>query len=161
MHTEVSPLMRSALDATTRRLAGQFRGVFSDETVARCVEDCFEQIGDRPTVGLNMTPIFVERFARERLQPVAQAERIVAKALPEVLFVCEHNSGRSQLAAGLAHKRIPRQALRGLADRGPGRAAARSRAPDPLRHPSPRRGPARGASARSRRMRTERPVDES
>ncbi len=104
MHTDVTPLMRSALDATNRRLAGQFRGVFSEETVARCVEDCFERIGDRPTVGLNMTPIFVERFARERLQAVAEAERIVAKALPEVLFVCEHNSGRSQMAAALTHE---------------------------------------------------------
>jgi arsenate reductase len=28
----------------------------------------------------------------------------VAKALPEVLFVCEHNSGRSQMAAALAHE---------------------------------------------------------
>ena len=63
MDTEVSPLMRSALDATTRRLAGRFRGVFSEETIARCVEDSFERIGDRPTAGPNLTPIFVERFA--------------------------------------------------------------------------------------------------
>jgi arsenate reductase len=104
MHTEMSPLMRGALDDATRRLAGRFRGVFSEETVARCVEDSYEQIGDRPTVGPNFVPIFVERFARERLQAVAQAEGIVAKALPEVLFVCEHNAGRSQMAAGLAHE---------------------------------------------------------
>jgi arsenate reductase len=49
-------------------------------------------------------PIFVERFARERLQAGAQVEGIVAKALPEVLFVCEHNAGRSQMAAALAHE---------------------------------------------------------
>jgi len=96
--------MRGALDDATRRLAGKFRGVFSEETVARCVRDSNEQIGDRPTVGPNFVPIFVERFARERLKPVAQAEGIVAKALPEVLFVCEHNAGPSQTAAGLAHE---------------------------------------------------------
>jgi arsenate reductase (thioredoxin) len=89
MHTEISPLLRNALDATVRRLAGQFRGVFSEETVARCVEDSFERVGDRPTVGPNFTPIFVERFARERLQAVAQAEGIVAKPLPEILFVID------------------------------------------------------------------------
>jgi arsenate reductase len=100
----MSPLMRGALDDATRRLAGKFRGVFSEETVARCVRDSNEQIGDRPTVGPNFVPIFVERFARERLKPVAQAEGIVAKALPEVLFVCEHNAGPSQTAAGLAHE---------------------------------------------------------
>jgi protein-tyrosine-phosphatase len=104
MQTEISPLMRNALEASTRRLAGQFRGVFSQETVARCVEDSFEQIGDRPTVGPNFMPIFVERFARERLRAVAQAEGMVAKGLPEVLFVCEHNAGRSQMAAALAHE---------------------------------------------------------
>ncbi len=104
MHTDMSPLMRGALDASTRRLAGRFRGVFSQETVARCVQDSFEQIGDRPTVGPNFLPIFIERFARERLAAVAQAEGLVAKALPEVLFVCEHNAGRSQMAAALAHE---------------------------------------------------------
>ncbi len=104
MHTEMSPLMRSALDDVTRRLSGKFRGVFSEETVARCVEDSYERIGERPTVGPNFMPIFVERFARERLQAVAQADGLVAKALPEVLFVCEHNAGRSQMAAALTHE---------------------------------------------------------
>jgi len=41
MHTEMSPLMRASLDAATKRLAGNFRGVFSGETVARCVEDSY------------------------------------------------------------------------------------------------------------------------
>ena len=104
MTTELSPLMRGALEDATRRLAGRFRGVFSEETVARVVEDSFERLGDRPTVGPNFMPILIERFARERLEAVAQAEGLVAKALPQVLFVCEHNSGRSQMAAALAHQ---------------------------------------------------------
>lgn len=105
MSMEMSPLVRSALGDATRKLAGRFRGVFSEETVGRVVEDSYLLIGDRPTVGLNLTPIFVERFARERLQAVAQSEGLVPKALPELLFVCEHNSGRSQMAAALAHDR--------------------------------------------------------
>jgi len=104
MHSQLSSLMRSALDDLTARLAGAFRGVFSEQTVARCVEDSYEQIGDRPTVGPNFTPILVERFARERLQAVAQAEGLVVKGLPEMLFVCEQNAGRSQMAAALAHE---------------------------------------------------------
>ena len=32
---------------------------------------------------------------------MAQAEGIVGKDVPEVLFVCVHNAGRSQMAAGL------------------------------------------------------------
>jgi len=49
-------------------------------------------------------PVFIERFARERLQAVAQAEGLVAKALPEVLFICVRNAGRSQMAAALTHE---------------------------------------------------------
>src|SRR5690348_3094716 len=98
MPAQMSPLMRGALDDATRRLSGRFRGVFGEETVARVVEDSYEQLGERPGGLVNFLPIFVERFARERLEAVAQAEGLVAKALPEVLFVCEHNSGRSQMA---------------------------------------------------------------
>ena len=101
MSVEMSPLMRGALEDCARRLAGTFRGVFSEETVAGVVLDSYEQLGDRSTVGPNFMPIFIERFARERLQAVAQAEGLVPKALPEVLFVCVHNSGRSQMAAAL------------------------------------------------------------
>jgi arsenate reductase len=105
MHTEMSPLMRSALDDTTRRLSGKFRGVFSQKTVARCVEDSSERIGgDRRTVGPNFMPVFVERFAKERLQAVAQAEGSIPKELPEVLFICVRNAGRSQMAAALMHE---------------------------------------------------------
>src|SRR5262249_38874435 len=103
MPAQMSPLIRGALQDAARRLAGGFRGVFSDETVARVVDDSFEQLGDRPTVGPNFMPIIVERFARERLDAVAQAEGLVAKELPEALFVCEHNSGRSQMVAALCH----------------------------------------------------------
>ena len=104
MPAQMSPLMRSCLEDATRKLAGRFRGVFSQETVARVVEDSYERLGDRPGVGPNFMPIFIERFARERLEAVAQVEGLVAKALPEVLFVCVHNSGRSQMAAALTHE---------------------------------------------------------
>jgi protein-tyrosine-phosphatase len=96
--------MRHALEQAQRELAGRFRGVFSEETVAGVLEDSYELIGERPTVGPNFMPIFVKKFASERLEAAAQAEGLVAKALPEVLFVCEHNSGRSQMAAALTHE---------------------------------------------------------
>jgi protein-tyrosine-phosphatase len=77
--------------------------VFSRETVARFVEDSVARIGERPTVGPNFLPVIIERFARERLWAIAHAQGWVEKALPEVLFVCEHNAGRSQIAAALTH----------------------------------------------------------
>jgi arsenate reductase (thioredoxin) len=77
--------------------------VFSPETVRRYVEASYEEIGDRPTVGPNFLPVIIERFAREQLWAIAQATGAVEKPLPEVLFVCERNAGRSQMAACLAH----------------------------------------------------------
>jgi arsenate reductase (thioredoxin) len=102
MDVQISPLMRSALDTTIGRLADELRGVFSRETVARYVEESFEQIGERLTVGPNFLPVIIERFAREQLWAAAQSQGRVEKALPEVLFVCERNAGRSQMAAALA-----------------------------------------------------------
>ena len=46
-------------------------------------------------------PLFVHRFARERLRAVGQVQGTIAKDVPEVLFVCVQNAGRSQMAAAL------------------------------------------------------------
>jgi DNA-binding transcriptional ArsR family regulator len=48
-----------------------------------------------------LIPLFVHRFARERLRALAQAQGVIVKDVPEVLFVCVHNAGRSQMAAAL------------------------------------------------------------
>jgi protein-tyrosine-phosphatase len=45
--------------------------------------------------------VLAHRFARERLRALAQAEGSLVKEQPEVLLVCVHNAGRSQMAAGL------------------------------------------------------------
>jgi protein-tyrosine-phosphatase len=47
-------------------------------------------------------PVLVQRFAEEQLRAAAQAEGRLAKPVPELLFVCVHNAGRSQMAAALA-----------------------------------------------------------
>ena len=103
MPTELSPLLRHCLGTTGARLSDEFRGVFSPGTVMRYVQASYEQIGDRPTVGPNFLPVVIERFAREQLWAIAQADGLIDKPLPEVLFVCERNAGRSQMAACLAH----------------------------------------------------------
>jgi len=102
--TELTPLLRYCLDTTAVRLADEFHGVFSPETVTRYIEASYQDIGDRPTVGPNFLPVIIERFAREQLWAIAQATGAVEKPLPEVLFVCERNAGRSQMAASLAHE---------------------------------------------------------
>src|SRR5690606_30147056 len=41
------------------------------------------------------------RFATERLTALASAEGLIIRGIPEVLFVCVQNAGRSQIAAGI------------------------------------------------------------
>ncbi len=81
-------------------LAREFAGIFSIETIERYVQESFDTIRSRARV-LDFVPVFVHRFTRERLRALAQVEGIVAKDQPEVLFVCVHNAGRSQMAAAL------------------------------------------------------------
>ena len=42
-----------------------------------------------------------EKFSRERLVALAQSRGFIAKSVPEVLYVCVQNSGRSQMAAAI------------------------------------------------------------
>jgi arsenate reductase len=49
--------------------------------------------------------VLAHRFARERLRALARVEGAIVTEQPEVLFVCVHNAGRSQMAAGLVKLR--------------------------------------------------------
>ncbi len=86
-------------DAGTRRLTEEFKGVFSPETVREVVAESAAGLsGSRVQI---YVPLLTERFARERLTAVAQVGGKIMKEVPEVLFVCVHNAGRSQMAAAL------------------------------------------------------------
>lgn len=98
----MSEHLHDALNGSVQRLASKYHGVFSEETVARAVYDSWGRMTENATV-LRFMPTLVERFAREQLRAAAQVEGLIAKTVPEVLFVCEHNAGRSQMAAALAH----------------------------------------------------------
>jgi protein-tyrosine-phosphatase len=84
-------------------LAVEFKGVFSEETIARYIGESLDLLGG---ARINVyVPVLAHRFARERLRALAQAEGMLVKERPEVLFVCVHNAGRSQMAAGLVKLR--------------------------------------------------------
>jgi arsenate reductase len=46
-------------------------------------------------------PVLAGRFATERLTALAQAKGVIDGEVCEILFVCVHNAGRSQMAAAL------------------------------------------------------------
>jgi protein-tyrosine-phosphatase len=87
------------LTGAERRLAEEFAGIFSSETVEEVLWDSALRWRDAP-IQVHV-PLLAEKFARERLKAVAQAGGQIAKEVPEVLFVCVHNAGRSQMAAAL------------------------------------------------------------
>lgn len=83
-------------------LTHKYSGVFSPESVAAAVRDARAAL--EPTSRIpSFLPILVARFAREQLLATAQAEGRVTKKVPEILFICVHNAGRSQLAAALTN----------------------------------------------------------
>jgi protein-tyrosine-phosphatase len=95
----LDPLTQHHIDQAAKRLAHEFAGIFSEETIARYMAESTDLLGEAK---INVfVPVLAHRFARERLRALAQAEGILGKDQPEVLFVCVHNAGRSQMAAGL------------------------------------------------------------
>lgn len=74
--------------------------MFSEETIERYIGDSLDLLGGA-RINVFM-PVLDKRFARERLmRALGQLEGVMPKEQPEVLFVCVHNAGRSQMAAGL------------------------------------------------------------
>ncbi|PPI41733.1 MULTISPECIES: phosphatase [unclassified Rathayibacter] len=81
-------------------LSEKFRGVFAAETVERYVLESYTGLLRTSKVKAHLASQTV-RFATDRLTALAQAKGAIAREVPEVLFICEQNAGRSQMAAVL------------------------------------------------------------
>src|SRR5215207_4083650 len=102
MELQLDPEVRGHVKRLTESLAEEFTGIYSHETIERYVDESLKSLSGARFK--DFVPLFVHRFARERLRALAQVERKMAERIPEVLFVCVHNAGRSQMAAGLLDK---------------------------------------------------------
>ena len=83
-------------------LADKFAGIFNAETVERYVLESYTALLRTSTVTTHLASR-TTRFASDRLTALAQAKGSIESPVPEVLFVCEQNAGRSQMAAVLAN----------------------------------------------------------
>jgi arsenate reductase len=108
----LDPVTRQHVEKAAEALRDEFEGIFSPETIARYIAESVDLLEGARVYAF--VPVLAHRFARERLKALAQAEDLITKEHPEVLFVCVQNAGRSQMAAGL------------LALRSSGRIHARS-----------------------------------
>jgi protein-tyrosine-phosphatase len=103
MSQMLDPVTQHDVRQAADSLSDEFAGVFSQETIERCISESVDLLGGTK---INVfVPVLAHRFARERLKALAQYEGLAVKEMPEVLFVCVHNAGRSQMAAGLVRLR--------------------------------------------------------
>ncbi|GAB3698026.1 arsenate-mycothiol transferase ArsC [Mariniluteicoccus flavus] len=82
-------------------LAERYADTFDRDEVAAAVEEARAAI--EPTAKHpDFLEVLVAKHARDHLLARARHDGRVAKVVPEVLFVCVHNTGRSQMAAAIA-----------------------------------------------------------
>ena len=91
---EESQLIKSS----AARLQRDFDGIFGVETVQRFMTDSFQRLAHARIRAY--VPVMAERFTRDRLRAVAKNDGRIASDRPTALFLCVHNAGRSQMAAG-------------------------------------------------------------
>jgi protein-tyrosine-phosphatase/DNA-binding transcriptional ArsR family regulator len=82
------------------RLAYRYSAHFSSETVERYVAESYRLLRSRARTTRHIVSL-TSRFATDRLGALAAARGFDLTGVPEVLFVCVQNAGRSQLAAGI------------------------------------------------------------
>lgn len=81
------------------RLRHQFEGKLNAETIERFITSSLETLTARASTS-TWVPLLAERFARDRLRALIRLDADVSTLKPSVLFLCVHNAGRSQMAAG-------------------------------------------------------------
>ncbi|MGH1524975.1 metalloregulator ArsR/SmtB family transcription factor [Leifsonia sp. L25] len=85
----------AAVDRIVEDLAARYRGVFARESVERYVRDSHDRLDGRKN-----RASLTSAFAVSRLDALLRANGDRA-GVPEVLFVCVQNAGRSQLASAI------------------------------------------------------------
>lgn len=101
---------RNGLQNAARDLHQRYERVFGEETILDLLEDSYVSLAATAKVQRWLV-IGAERFARQRLDALIQAERPPHGRPPAVLFLCVNNAGRSQMALGFFHQRAQDRAV--------------------------------------------------
>jgi len=88
------------LHRISERLGEKYASIFAAETVERYVFESYAALARTAKVTAYL-PVTAEHFAADRLHALATSKGAVASDVPEVVFVCVQNAGRSQMAAAL------------------------------------------------------------
>lgn len=98
-HAELSPDERLHLKQGAERLRQKYHGQLNTETIERYLHESVDHLlgNARRTEWI---PLLAERFANDRLRAMIRLDSKLVDLSPSVLFLCVHNAGRSQMAAG-------------------------------------------------------------
>lgn len=99
MNSENHLRERDYIHQAAERLQQEFAGTFGTETIERMLSDSLARLLETARITA-FVPLIAERFTKERLRAAAKSERPKMNSKPTVLFLCVHNAGRSQMAAG-------------------------------------------------------------
>ena len=87
------------IEHSVSQLARKYAGKFDASEIRPVVQESYMGFADARV--RTFIPVFTTRYADDRLRAMAKVRGLINDALPSVLFVCTHNSARSQLAAGI------------------------------------------------------------
>ncbi len=91
--------IRGLLLKSSERLHAYHKNQFALETVEKYVFESYELLDASSEIKIYL-PSLAERFSQDRLKALLKATNPEVHGALDVLFVCVHNSGRSQMAAG-------------------------------------------------------------
>ena len=86
------------IENSVSQLARKYAGKFDESEIRPVVLESFASFADAKV--RTFVPVFTTRYADDRLRATGKVRGLITDAPPSVLFVCVHNAGRSQMAAG-------------------------------------------------------------
>ena len=99
LHVALSLDVQRALESGVAQLQSEFSDTFDAETVRRLMYASYDKLAAHATVR-DFLPLLAERFARQQLHARAKINSKSGDEKLVVLFLCNHNAGRSQMAMG-------------------------------------------------------------
>ena len=86
------------IEHSVSQLARKYAGKFDESEIRPVVKESYVSFADAKV--RTFIPVFTTRYADDRLRAMAKVRGLITDTPPSVLFVCVHNAGRSQMAAG-------------------------------------------------------------
>jgi protein-tyrosine-phosphatase len=96
---DLTPAEQVALRQSATALQRRWSGQMNVETIERFMAESLDIILPRARLR-TWVPVLVERLTNDRLRALVRMESDRTDLAPSVLFLCVHNAGRSQMAAG-------------------------------------------------------------